>query len=229
LRGSDPATEVLFLSCSICNVRKEKRFCPALHGRICAQCCGEQRELTLDCPSECPYLQQARQHEKPRTIGETPPAETFPAIALREAFLSEHETLIAGILQTLGRVTRADRSLHDRDLIGGLANVAQSYQTLIASGLVYQEALPNPVQQAVIGVLQQLFQEFREVEQKHRGYTTLKDGEVLQALVFTLRLIHMHSSGRLLARGFIDFLHERFPEQQPTLNGEGEPSRIIMP
>lgn len=185
--------------------------------------------MTLDCPSECPYLQQARQHEKPREFGETPPAETFPAIAVREEFLSEHEVLIAGILQTLGKVTRADRKLHDRDLIGSLANMAQSYQTLIASGLVYQEALPNPVQQAIIGVLQQLFQEFRDVEKKHRGYTTLKDGDVLLALVFILRLIHMHGSGRPLARGFIDFLHERFPEAQPTLDGEGEPSRIIMP
>ena len=185
--------------------------------------------MTLDCPSECPYLQQARQHEKPREFGETPPAETFPAIAVREEFLSEHEVLIAGILHTLGKVTRADRKLHDRDLIGSLANMAQSYQTLIASGLVYQEALPNPVQQAIIGVLQQLFQEFRDVEKKHRGYTTLKDGDVLLALVFILRLIHMHGSGRPLARGFIDFLHERFPEAQPTLDGEGEPSRIIMP
>ncbi|MFZ0314992.1 MAG: hypothetical protein WAL85_19990, partial [Candidatus Korobacteraceae bacterium] len=165
--------------------------------------------MTLDCPAECPYLQQARQHEKPREFGDTPPAETFPAIALREEFLSEHEVLIAGILQTLGKITRADRNLHDRDLIGALANMAHSYQTLISSGLVYQEALPNPVQQAVIGVLQQLLQEFREVEQKHRGYTTLKDGEVLLALVFILRLIHERSSGRPLARGFIDFLHER--------------------
>ena len=51
------------MSCVICEIRKEKRVCPAVHGRICAQCCGEQREVTLDCPSDCPYLQQAREHE----------------------------------------------------------------------------------------------------------------------------------------------------------------------
>src|ERR1700690_4136512 len=54
------------LSCAICEERKEKRFCPAVHGRICPQCCGEQREVTLDCPSDCPYLQQARAHAKGR-------------------------------------------------------------------------------------------------------------------------------------------------------------------
>src|SRR5712691_3160455 len=41
------------VSCAICDKRKEKRFCPAVHGRICPQCCGEQREVTLDCPSDC--------------------------------------------------------------------------------------------------------------------------------------------------------------------------------
>src|SRR6267378_4241217 len=53
LRGSK-------LSCAICEVRKEKRFCPAVHERICPQCCGEQHEMTLDCPNDCTYLQQAR-------------------------------------------------------------------------------------------------------------------------------------------------------------------------
>src|SRR5437879_2103381 len=63
------------LSCAICEIRKEKRFCPAVHGRICPQCCGEQREVTLDCPSDCPYLQQAREHEKPRSADEIDSAE----------------------------------------------------------------------------------------------------------------------------------------------------------
>jgi hypothetical protein len=54
------------VSCVICEKRKEKRFCPAVHGRICPQCCGENREITLDCPSDCVYLQQARERELPR-------------------------------------------------------------------------------------------------------------------------------------------------------------------
>src|SRR5437762_7846579 len=54
--------------CVICQKRREKRFCPAIHDRICPQCCGEQREVTLDCPTDCVYLQQAREHEKPRSV-----------------------------------------------------------------------------------------------------------------------------------------------------------------
>ena len=64
------------MSCAICEKRKEKRFCPAIHGRICPQCCGEQREVTLDCPSDCVYLLQAREHEKPRSMADLNPADS---------------------------------------------------------------------------------------------------------------------------------------------------------
>ena len=67
------------MSCALCHDRKEKRFCPALHDRICPQCCGEAREVTIDCPSDCVYLQQAREHEKPREADQLDPAALFPA------------------------------------------------------------------------------------------------------------------------------------------------------
>ena len=58
------------MPCALCRTRKEKRFCPAVHDRICAVCCGTEREVSLDCPGDCPYLQQARTHEKPRSVQE---------------------------------------------------------------------------------------------------------------------------------------------------------------
>lgn len=223
-------TEVLWLTCPICNLRREKRFCLALHDRICPQCCGEQREVTLECPSECSYLQQSRQHEKPRDLPENPPEEMFPAIRLRQDFVGQHEPLIGGILATLARLSRIDRHLKDREMIGALANMVRSQQTLIASGLVYEEALPNPAQQALIATLRQVLDEYREVEKKHLGYTRLKDADVLHALVFSLRLAHVHTSGRPLSRAFIDFLHERFPDGPGALEGTGESEgRIIIP
>jgi len=218
------------LSCAICGVRKEKRFCPALHGRICPQCCGEQREVTLDCPSDCPYLQQARQHEEPKRLEDLPAEETFPAIEVSEQFLREHEPLMLGVWHTLSRRYAADRNLTDREVIGALANMAKSQQTLVSSGLVYEEALPSLAQQAIIDALRQLLQEFRELEQKHIGHSTLKDADVLKTLVFTLRLAHMQTSGRPRSRRFLDFLRERFPDAQTAIATADEPSnRIIVP
>ena len=216
--------------CTLCNVRKAKRFCPAVHERICSQCCGEQRELSLDCPSDCVYLQQARQHEDPRRLEDRPEEELFPAIEIPEQFLREHEPLLLGVWHTLARRYGADRSLTDREVIGALANMAKSYQTMVSSGLVYQEALPGLAQQTIIDALRQLLQEFRELEHKHLGYAKLKDTEVLKALVFTLRLANMQTSGRPRSRRFLDFLRERFPDAPTGIATADEPSsRIIMP
>jgi hypothetical protein len=218
------------LRCAICNVRKEKRFCPAVHGRICPQCCGEQREVTLDCPSDCVYLQQARQHEAPRHMEDLPADDLFPAIETPDRFLRDHEPLLLGVWHTLAQRYAADRNLTDREVISALGNMAKSYQTLVGSGLVYQEAVPGLVQQAIIDAFRQLLQEFRELEQKHLGYARLKDAEVLQALVFTLRLAYSQTSGRPRSRRFLDFLRERFSDAQPTIVTTDEPSsRIIMP
>jgi hypothetical protein len=218
------------LRCVICANRKEKRFCLAVHGRICPQCCGEQREITLDCPSECPYLQQARQHQKPRQLEDVPPGEVFPKVELADEFLHTREPVISGILQTIGKLARSDRSLNDREVIAALVNLANSYQTLVASGLVYEQVSPSLAQQALIEAVRQLLQEFRELEREHLGHTTLKDAEVLKVLVLALRLAHIHTSGRPLSRGFLDFLHERFPDPQSAIVTAGESgNRIIMP
>ena len=113
------------MSCAICEIRKEKRFCPAVHGRICPQCCGEQREVTLDCPSDCPYLQQAREHEKPRSADQIDPAGLFLQIEVSDQFMYEKEHLLMGLTYALAKAARADRSLHDQDLIAALVGAGQ--------------------------------------------------------------------------------------------------------
>src|SRR5271166_5335763 len=116
------------LSCPLCNVRKEKRFCPAVHGRICPQCCGEQREVTLDCPSDCPYLQQAREHEKPRPADQFDAASLFLHIEISEQFTYEREHLLMGLSYALVNAAQSDRSLNDRDLIAALSAMSMSYE-----------------------------------------------------------------------------------------------------
>src|ERR1700747_228628 len=111
------------LSCPICNLRKEKRFCPAVHGQICAQCCGEQREVTLDCPSDCPYLRQAREHEKPRPADHLDPKELFLQVEVPDQFMYEREHLLMGLTFALAKAARSDRTLNDRDLLSALSGL----------------------------------------------------------------------------------------------------------
>jgi hypothetical protein len=216
------------LSCAICHVRKEKRFCPAVHDRICPQCCGTEREVTLDCPSECVYLQQARRHERPG-MEDIDQAALFPQVEIPQEFLYEREPLIVGLSFALAKVARTDRGLRDRDLMAALSSLAKSYETLVGSGLVYEPPTANVPQQVLSAELQKMVAEYRQTEQAQAGYPTLKDADVLRALVFLLRLAYARTSGRPRSRAFIDFLGEQFPQKDSLIAGPQEANRIIMP
>lgn len=218
------------MSCAICEKRKEKRFCPAVHGRICPQCCGEQREVTLDCPGDCIYLQQAREHEKPRPIESLDPAALFLQVEIGDQFIYEHEHLVMGLTYALAKSARADRSLKDSDLIAALTSLAKTHETLVNSGLHYETPIAGVNQQAVAIEIQKMLKEYREAEQKHVGYVRLRDSEVLRALVFLVRMAYGRTSGRPKSRAFVDFLFAQFPEQPSALAAPAEAgSRIVVP
>ncbi len=218
------------MSCAICETRKEKRFCLAVHGRICPQCCGEQREVTLDCPSECVYLQQARQHEKPRAAGDLQDADLFLQVEIGDQFIYEHEHLLLGLSYALAKGARAHHDLNDCDLIATLTSMAKSYETLVNSGLHYETPVQSLSQQAIADEVGKMLKEYREAEQKHLGFTRLRDSDVLRALVFLLRMAHGRTSGRPKSRAFMDFLFGQFPEKKSAIaTPEEAGSRIIAP
>ena len=223
------------MSCALCEERKEKRFCPALHAKICPQCCGEQREVTLDCPSDCSYLLQARAQlgERGRVTGEQTVAERevlFPAVEIPEQFLYEREELILGLSFALAKSARADRTLTDRDLISTVSSLAKSYQMLVNSSLIYEQPTANLAHQAVTREVETMVKEFREAEKQNIGHTRLRDSDVLRALVFLLRLAYGRTSGRPKSRAFVDFLFGQFPEKASVLAVSEEiESRIVTP
>jgi hypothetical protein len=216
------------MSCAICEKRKEKRFCPAVHGRICPQCCGEQREVTLDCPSDCVYLRRAREHEKPRPITDLNKADLFLQVEVGEQFLYEREHLIMGLTYALAKSARADRSLTDADLIAALTSMAKTCETLVNSGLHYETPIASMGQQAVTAEVRKTLQEYRETEEQHMGYARLRDAEVLRVLVFLVRMALGRTSGRPKSRAFIDFLFSQFPEKQSALATPEDAGRGIV-
>ncbi|HEY6303430.1 MAG TPA: hypothetical protein VIX14_10225 [Terriglobales bacterium] len=192
--------------------------------------------MTLDCPSDCPYLlqarQQAREHataQKEQLAGEDREA-LFPEIEIAERFLYEREQLILGISFALTKSARADRSLLDRDLIVALSSLAKSYQTLVDSNLIYEPPTANRAHQSVAREVETLVREFREAERQHIGHTRLRDSDVLKTLVFLLRMGLGRTSGRPKSRAFIDFLLAQFPEKHSVIAGPDEAgSRIVIP
>ena len=247
-------SEDLPLSCALCEERKEKRFCPAVHGKICPQCCGEQREVTLDCPSECPYLQQAREHASAHSRAVHSdnerqglrdrralfPEIEIPEVEITEQFIYEREELIMGLSFAVAKSARAERSLAghsladrpltDRDLIAALSSLAKRYQTLVNSSLIYAPPTAYLAHQGIAREVETMVRQFREEEEKHLGYNRLRDSDVLKGLVFLLRMGLGRTSGRPKSRAFVDFLFAQFPEKHSAIAGPDEPgSRIVIP
>ena len=218
------------MSCAICDKRHEKRFCPAVHGRICPQCCGEQREITLDCPGDCAYLQQARTHERPRSLAGLDQTLLFPAVEVADQFLYQHEHLVLGLSFALAKAARNNRDVHDVDVIATLDSLGRTYETLVNSGLHYQSPMTNLCHQAIAAEVQTMIKEYREAEEKHLGYPRLRDSDILRALVFLLRMGYARTSGRPKARAYVDFVSAQFPENSPTGAAPAEPvNRLVIP
>jgi hypothetical protein len=77
----------------------------------------------LDCPSDCVYLLQAREHEKPRPLEDLDQDALFLQVEIGDQFVYRHEHLIMGLSYALAKCARTDPALCDRDLIAALSSL----------------------------------------------------------------------------------------------------------
>jgi hypothetical protein len=218
------------LSCSLCEARKEKRFCLAVHGRICSQCCGTERESSLDCPSDCTYLQQARQHEKPRSLESLADEELFRDVNLEQRFFYDHEHLIAGLMFGIAQLAWRQKDWTDQEFLRALTAITRTAATRAGSGLIVAENSPNPMQQALQEEIDRMIAQYRQLEEQHLGYFQLKDSDVVRALVFLVRMGHSRTNGRRKSRAFLDSMRVQFPLQTAS-NGVAPDAKssLIIP
>ncbi|MCC6536683.1 MAG: hypothetical protein IT162_03975 [Bryobacterales bacterium] len=214
------------MTCTICNTRKAKRDCPAAQSAICAQCCAEQREETLDCPLDCEHLVQARLHAKySKPAGGIPHAD----IELTESFLNSHDMLIQFLSVLVRDAAVSTAGLTDADLREGIDALIQSYKTAAGSGLIYDARPANPfaaqIQEKVKLRIAELNARVAE-----RGGTTLRDKDILGVLVFIARVASGVNNGRRKGRAFVGWLLDRFPVLPPAEGAAaGEASAPVLP
>ncbi len=154
----------------------------------------------------------------------------FLQVEVSDQFMYEKEHLLMGLTYALAKAARADRSLNDQDLIAALSVLSKSYERLVNSGLHYEQPLTSDSQRRAAAEIENMVKEYREAEQKHVGYSSLRDSDVLKALVFLMRLAHGRTSGRPKSRAFMEFLFAQFPEKESAVVASQEAgSRIILP
>ncbi len=222
--------------CPICEKRRAKRLCPGLPRSrwsasstqsICAQCCGEQREVAIDCPADCSYLMAAHRYEAERSREgqpKKPEDMPFPKVVIERRFLEEQQPLLVGLSLFLVRLAREQADVRDPEVLSALDALAQSFQTL-ESGLYYEQAAATPAAQRVAAAARQYLEQFSQEQQQKLG-ASLRPGDALRALVFLRRLGQMEANGRPLSRRVLEFMRGQLPA------GAVEPAeapRLIVP
>jgi hypothetical protein len=204
--------------CKICQKRRARRSCPAVHGDICTLCCGTEREVSLSCPLECEYLREAHQHEKPLTIDENQPSNLD--IAVDEEFIREHEELLLFCVYALVQAATRTAGAIDTDVIAALAALIQTYRTL-ESGLFYESRPENLVAAAVQRSFAASLADYEKQRAERESLRPLRNSEVLAILVFLHRIGQQNQNGRPRGRMFLDLLSQMTPEAGISERGSG--------
>jgi hypothetical protein len=208
--------------CKICGKRRARRVCPAVSGDICTICCGTEREVSLACPLECEYLQEAHLHEKPLPVPGG--GLSNPDIDVSESFVVQHEeTLLFCMYSLLEAALRTPGAL-DADVMTALEALIQTRRTL-DSGLVYETRPENVIAAAVQRRFTDSLNDYQKVRNEREPLSALNNSEILAILVFLHRIGQQNQNSRPKGRMFLDLLRRMVPDA-PRVQ-EKAPSIII--
>jgi len=212
------------VSCPICLKRKAARFCPAKGEKICPVCCGTEREVSIDCPSDCSYLiaghRYEDEHRRPLP-GDTPLLD----VKVSQEVIYTHQNLLSGLAFTAAKFSAAHPATTDPDVLAALEALAATYKTL-SSGIFYERPPDTRLARGLYAALAQFLDESKQQTAERATDPAAKDSEVFFLLVFLYRMGLQRTNGRPRARRYVEFLRSQFPAAPES---KREESRIIVP
>jgi hypothetical protein len=212
------------MACAICQTRRPRRYCPGVSGDICSICCGTEREVTVTCPLDCPFLREARKHDRPVPID--PHNLPNRDIKVSEEVLAENETLFIVMIRALLEAAVESPEPVDADMREALEASIRTWRTMI--GGIYYETIPeNTLAARVCRRLRDGMEAFRKEESEKLGVTKMRDSTVLSFLVFLQHLELDRNNGRPRGRAFIDSLMEIYSSTPGA--AAPPPTSLILP
>lgn len=200
------------LPCPICENRPPKRFCPAKGAVICAVCCGTEREVTIDCPSDCRYLKASRQKDLERREVDRSKI-PFPDSKISPSFVIDRQKLLLALSYSLCSAARDNHLVADPEVLASLEALAETYKTL-SSGIYYEKAPDLRVQRELYEALKLALEEFKKTTAQESAGLSVRDSEIRDALIFLTQLGVARSNGRPKGRAFLDFLRSQFKPEE---------------
>jgi hypothetical protein len=201
------------MDCAICGTRRPRRFCPGINGNICTVCCGEEREVTVDCPLDCEFLIAARKHEKLNEIV----ADAIPNSDIQPTrkHLEANEELLMYLVRALVTAALSTHGVVDFDVRDALDGLIRTYRTL-ESGMYYESVPANAIAANLFRHLQQAIQQFRADEHAALGLSKTRDSHVLVILVYLQRIELDRNNGRRRGRAFLHAIKDHYEVPEPA-------------
>ena len=197
------------MTCPICQKRKAKRFCPARGDSICSVCCGTEREVTIDCPSDCPHLIASRTHDHERKEIDWTKL-PFRETKIDPALLTgPNSGLLNALVYAVCQYASENRALVDSDVVAAISSLVDTYRTL-ASGIYYEQPPEYRLQRELYERLRSAVDDYRKNESRHTGLITVRDADVRDVLIFLAQLGYARSNGRPKGRALLDLLRHEF-------------------
>jgi hypothetical protein len=187
-------------------------------------CCGTEREQTVSCPLDCPYLREARGHEKPAPVD--PKQIPHRDIEVGESFLQRNEVLLAALMQAVVEAGLGTAGAVDSDVREALDSLVRTYRTR-ESGLYYETRPSNLIAATILERIQKSVEDFRQALTKRSGMETLRDADILGVLVFLESVEYQVNNGRKRGRAFLDMLREQSAAVAPDAPAGG--SSLVLP
>jgi len=210
------------LTCPICSRRKAKRFCPTRGENICSVCCGTEREVTIECPSDCPYLVASRAYDEERREIDWSKI-PFSDVEIPFEFAESHTPLMMALISSIWEYARDHRQVVDSDVIAALQALAETYRTL-SSGIYYERTPDYLYQRELYQALKDTLERFKQAESQRLGLATTRDSEIRDALIYLTQSGASRENGRPKSRAFLDLIRT----QLGARDSEKPASNIVL-
>jgi len=144
--------------CPLCGTRRARRSCPALGKQICAICCGTKRLVEINCPADCPYLGNAREHPPAAVVRQQQRDMSVLAQFMRD-FSQRQSQLFFLVATFLARYQPPElQPLIDEDVREAAAALAATFETA-SRGVIYEHRPASLSAERLVNALKPLLAE----------------------------------------------------------------------
>ena len=209
--------------CPLCSERPGKRYCPAKDTQICAVCCGTKREVEIDCPAPCPYLQASRSYEIEKEKRLPDPVLAAKVRKFDDSFVERNHQVMDAVCIAVAEERPNSQWLVDSDVIEVYKALVATMKTL-SSGIYYETLPDGPVRISLFRRLKALLDELMQPD-PGAARRTLKVSEAVDVLDFMTVAAEANSSIRPRSRRYLDWVSEMFSRNAPAQQSGG----LIIP